>query len=994
MSSQSPQDTSGRASRLAGLFRNILSGNRLIRSANDAKLFFEAIQVHSASVSTIEGLVTSKNGLEALQTCVRVDLNPAFIKSQTLQFISCLANDQLKVLADGGILHRVLVAIVKPPTLWDALVGVVKTGGLEEEGLRIFSWLCLELLCLPESVDVDLREDIETVTRGGRLINAPCPETRQFGYKIQHLLQLQKSPTTKSGDSYAPGGRHDNDFEEFRQISVYPTTDEFLSAERPFYRRVKEVFETGMPERPAVHLDNMYRLTREDLLGELRSDWQNAQIRKKGKRSALTLRKLWPVGLNLGDYRNRKKCSLAIRCEAGLEQLMNVKPSSRKGWLNDNRNFLRHQAFGALFRGQEIFGFAFIDRDLDALLLSPPVITLQFADDKAFKKALLAFRTVNDIMFTLVDTPVFAYEPVLQRLKEMKELPLCDKLLDPAEAIDDFVPLPLMQKFTNRLAREQSLVVNIQNVSVSEKLTLDYSQQQSLKSALTSKVSCIQGPPGTGKSFIGALATHIILGLTSAKILVITYTNHAVDQFLEDLLDLGIDENTMARLGSKSTPRTAPLLLSAQRSDYRRTKGSWALIDSLRLEASEEGEALEETVKGYLQAQPSFQTIQDYLEFSQDDEKFFLAFVVPDEGNGFRKVGKGGKQVRPDYLYNRWSAGDGPGMFQYHALSHHKQVWDIQPYQRLKLIQKWFSEILREKSESAQELARRYDLTQDQMDDLFNETKVHILRGKRIVACTTTAAAKYSRLISSAGMGVVIVEEAGEIQESHVLTALTPSVKQLLLIGDHKQLRPKINNYNLTVEKGDGYDLNRSLFERLLLQGHPHTTLQKQHRMHPDISVLVKELTYSDLEDGPNTKTREPIRGLEDRVIFVNHSHPEEQTEKIADRRDQSIKSSRENIFEAEMVLKTVRYLAQQGYGTKNMVILTPYLGQLRLVRDILLDEVDPWLSDLDSHDLIQAGQLTQAAASVGKSSLRISTIGKQICLRAVVGVHPIYRYN
>jgi hypothetical protein len=34
----------------------------------------------------------------------------------------------------------------------------------------------------------------------------------------------------------------------------------------------------------------------------------------------------------------------------------------------------------------------------------------------------------------------------------------------------------------------------------------------------------------------------------------------------------------------------------------------------------------------------------------------------------------------------------------------------------------------------------------------------------------------------------------------------------------HRQLCPKVNNYNLTVEKGDGFELNRSLFERLVLE--------------------------------------------------------------------------------------------------------------------------------------------------------------------------------
>lgn len=484
---------------------------------------------------------------------------------------------------------------------------------------------------------------------------------------------------------------------------------------------------------------------------------------------------------------------------------------------------------------------------------------------------------------------------------------------------------------------------------------------------------------GTGKSFIGALATHFFMQDTSYRILVITYTNHALDQFLEDLLELGIPQESMVRLGSKSkcTSRTIPLLLYHQQSEYRRTKGAWAVIDDLKADASVQSMELRDAFTSYQQAHPTFRDIQDHLEFSEEDSHFYEAFIVPTDKDGYKKIGKKGKSIAEDYLYDRWKKDQGPGVFEKHARKNHQGVWGVDPPLRAKYIEKWFFAILKEKVERVQELARQYDVTQERMDTQFDEGKVSILRSKRIIGCTTTAAAKYAKLVTSAQPDVVIVEEAGEIQESHILTALTPSVNQLIQIGDHKQLRPKINNYQLTVEKGDGYNLNRSLFERLILQGHPHTTLQKQHRMHPDISLLVRELTYPDLEDDPKTSNREPIRGLDDRVMFVNHSHPELHNERIADRRDQGSKSSKENGFEAGMVLKTVRFLAQQGYGTKNMVVLTPYLGQLRLVRDMLMEDVDPVLSDLDSHELIQAGLMTRAAAKVDKSPLRISTIGE-----------------
>lgn len=977
MASQTPTDNTERGSKLAGLFRHVLKGNRKIQTTKDAKLFFEAARIQNQPSLCIEGVVASKHGIDALHLSARIDLGAAFIKEHTLRFIDVLADEQLKLLADGQILQQALLAMFAPPTLWNVLVRMAKAGEIEGDDLKVFAWLCLELLSLPASADLDLTEDVECITKSS-LISSVSSETRRLAYKIQQLLQLRKSPTSRTGDSYIPGGRHDNDFEDFRKIAVYPTADEFLSTERPFYRRAKEVFEVNMSERPATHLDNIYRLTREDLLGELRSDWQNTQVRKTGKRSAVTLGQLWPIGLDLGDDKFRKKCSLAISCLAGFEQLQKMHPTSRKKWLKDHNNYLRHQAFGALYRGQEIFGFAYIDRDIDQLIRSPPVIILRFADETAFTKALLAFKTLPDLMFTLVDTPVFAYEPVLERLKNMDELPLQDSLLNVSESVDGFTPKPSLQTVVERLSSMSDTTIIRLRLAIKDKMfSLDYSQRQSLSNALGQKVSVIQGPPGTGKSFIGALAAHFVVKMTDLKILVITYTNHALDQFLEDLLDLGIGEHQMVRLGSKSTARTSPCLLSALRSGYQRTKSAWTVIDSLKHDMNEYSDELKLAFGNYMQSRPSFRDIQHYLEFSEDEGRFFEAFIVPSENDRFQTIGNRGKSVKPEYLYERWRVGKGPGVYAQQALSQHKAIWAIAPSQRYKLDSKWFSAILQEKVERVQSLARKYDHAQGLMDVQFNESKVHTLRAKRVIGSTTTGAAMYTKLLESAQPDIVIVEEAGEIQESHVLTALTSSVKQLVLIGDHKQLRPKINNYNLTVEKGEGYDLNRSMFERLILQGHPHTTLQKQHRMHPDISVLVRELTYPDLEDDPETKSRDPVCGLEDRVVFVNHSHPEEQNEKIVDRRDPGVKASKENRFEAQMVLKIVKYLAQQGYKTNNLVVLTPYLGQLRLVRDMLMDDIDPLLSDLDSHDLIQAGLLTQAAANVNKSPLRISTIGE-----------------
>lgn len=118
-----------------------------------------------------------------------------------------------------------------------------------------------------------------------------------------------------------------------------------------------------------------------------------------------------------------------------------------------------------------------------------------------------------------------------------------------------------------------------------------------------------------------------------------------------------------------------------------------------------------------------------------------------------------------------------------------------------------------------------------------------------------------------------------------LLTALPPPFPAPLLpplhtqIGDHKQLRPKVECYSLSVESGHGHDLNVSLFERLAVGGFPHVTLGVQHRMHPEISAIVRSCTYPQLQDHVSVQQHPPLLGVQGgrRLLFLDHDVPEEQ---------------------------------------------------------------------------------------------------------------------
>ncbi|KAL8814735.1 MAG: hypothetical protein Q9223_006064 [Gallowayella weberi] len=787
---------------------------------------------------------------------------------------------------------------------------------------------------------------------------------RSIGFKIKHVLSVSEDPDVGVLGGCA-GGRHDNDFANFRDVAILPTADELTAKEPPFLRLAEALEDTEVTEhRMAMHLDNQFRLYREDMLGELRDEIQIALGQKKGRHRGIVIN-----GLDV----------LGVDCGTGIKPLRNVKPEKRKSEIESRHNLLRHQSLTCLILDGEITAFPSIHRDADLLAAMPPVISIKFIDaaEASLAKTLLKLKTCRVIKLVQIDTAVFAYEPILQGLQRMKTLPLAEELLfwTPGSSIGQ--PLNAPSQVIDKLVQSPS--GDLQGLTDSSKpVVLDSSQHASLIASLKQTVSLIQGPPGTGKSFIGALTAKILHKFTSKTILVVCFTNHALDQFLEDLLDIGIPQYAMLRLGDirKATSRLRDLGLHEQATKRKLSKAAWSNIQALKTLADDRATHLSETFKEFMRTSVSKTDLMEYLEFLSDDIKYFEAFTVPRSEDGSRIVGRRGKSITSLYLIDQWCSGQNRGVFSSsHMTSEASQAWALPRHVRRTLIDKWSMAILEERVSNLCKIAADYDKTQRQLDETFKTKDVDVIQSKRVIGCTTTAAAKYAHELRAASRDVLLVEEAGEIFESHVLTALGERTTQLILIGDHKQLRPKAANYELTVEKGEGYDINRSLFERLVLKGFPHQVLTQQHRMRPEISSLVRSLTYPDLLDAPKTKGRPSLRGFRDNLIFVDHRHAEDDLQETANWKDMTSLSSKQNKFEAEMVLKCVKYLAQQGYGSNKIVVLTPYVGQLRLLQQVLSTENDPVLNDLDAADLVRAGLVLPSTNKRPQRKLRLACI-------------------
>jgi Rad3-related DNA helicase len=121
-------------------------------------------------------------------------------------------------------------------------------------------------------------------------------------------------------------------------------------------------------------------------------------------------------------------------------------------------------------------------------------------------------------------------------------------------------------------------------------------------------------------SSIGLLIAKAIYRHSTEKILVVCYTHHALDQFLEELLDLGIPESDIVRLGSptKATTRTQPLSLKEMRQSVKLSQGQWRMLNLRKDLVREKSRNLHEAFKVFSQANAVKSDIMEHLEFKMD----------------------------------------------------------------------------------------------------------------------------------------------------------------------------------------------------------------------------------------------------------------------------------------------------------------------------------------------------------------------------------------
>ncbi|KAJ8602141.1 hypothetical protein CTAYLR_001664, partial [Chrysophaeum taylorii] len=979
----------------SAFFARALKDERFELSGQDGARFLrEAAEFRDGAELLYQLTDPQRNGAKILKRALCCEDSVDYYRRSVVPFLARLGQDDMCLGTCKNDLNAVVDVVFAVPGFRRALR---QTAEASTDHLAALSWFCLKAAGLRS----DARTDSDWRTLADLLIarEAPCAKSLKavFSGSEREAKRMMRASLVDVSESM-PGGRHDNDRFDYRSTQIVPTVQEIQCVKPPYLP--PPVSESPIDDEVAATLDRQFRLLREDMVGPMRLGLQNL-VRAKHTTPGGSF--AYDAVAFEGIETHPRPC-LVASCELpprhrgarlkGGEALEYWRsPSGAKNFplgslvalVNKREGRVEYVATIVRAEPDEL-----ASRDTFRNNRARPRVGLAFARDlDAYELAdiLRGLGRVTSTSLVRVCAGYFTYEPVLSCLQKMHSIPFAEELV--------YGKKPGVATYLAGL----DVDAEIENLERSDGFEYDPSQRDALRLALATRVSVTVGPPGTGKTHLGVRLAELIYRSTTERILILTFTNHALDEFLGNLIERSI--TNVVRVGGRcqaqklekyTLQKKQQDLFNQQRSNPW-SSSSCSSFDRRRYGALKQRKSECDQQISYLRKdlskQRSWAAIQKFLEAY--DPAAHESLTVPgrrrtsEPNTGeFVVVGPNGQSFKPNHLYRRWLSGYDRG--DDYSRQNPRGVWSLDKQARLDLKSKWEDEISSEAREQLAEVLLEYEEVQNKLSALKEDDWRAILEQSRVIGCTTTGAARSNNqsplkhVLEDVNISVVVIEEAGEVLEAHTLTSLQSGLKHLIMIGDHKQLRPKLEHYPLTVSAKRGFDFNVSLFERLVRsKDFPHGELSVQHRMRPEISQFIRSTTYPTLQDGPGTLSRDRVRGLTHNVLFVDHDEPEDAY--AADLDDESHHhdpSNKVNRHEVAMVSAIVRYVLQQDYDPSQVVVLTPYLGQLQEIRhELRRANLGSLVGELDADDLEDDDDAESPTSSLPKkdSSVRVATI-------------------
>jgi hypothetical protein len=510
--------------------------NAQMRDVYQAKRFIEGMETFDSKAELLAKLQDDREeGMRRVRDLLSFINSIHDVETLFIPLLRLVMTEETSRPVYRPLRDKMLLAIYHTPGLWDALDGQNVAQELEDEEAK---QLCSFLRALTKPyIEPRQSERVRNLAKALRergdtdeariLCRFLLLDESEKVLADRQAVHGSKPKRAKVAcwvtDMEPPGGRHDNDHLNYRDIRVIPTVEELTCGEKPYLPLASG--ENNFIEDPVARLlDRNFRLLREDAISSMKTNlaeaetkgWKNARIidiYASTKRPRFSVSFVVQFDNRPGrqfDWKRAKALmhgSVVAFCQAArpvrLGTIVVREDTVVKEWLNDPHG----PKIGVMFESDGEFGdsvkemvkncawnerYCKLKKVLADLGQKDPKRLTLNEQIQACAGQLVAYDLVE------VSKSFFAYQPILKTLQEMDSVPFSEELAGSGhvsarpEYLPDEISLP-ERDFGGYKCNFSNWSLD----DIVERTTLDRSQARALEHSLTSRVVLTQGPPGT-----------------------------------------------------------------------------------------------------------------------------------------------------------------------------------------------------------------------------------------------------------------------------------------------------------------------------------------------------------------------------------------------------------------------------------------------------------------------------------------------------------------
>lgn len=233
-----------------------------IVDSHTAALFVDAMNTHPDPAQVLFRLLNGHQeyGQQRLREAIACDISETHFKNTTIVLATFLSSARLSNLMYQTEIDKIILLLYETPGYVDVLAQASSAFKLSDDHFSHVAWLLKRLVLCHDGARTDKRLHM----LASNLIQMGCASAAEV-CTIVPTHNSTVAARMKIDD--LPGGRHDNDAADFRKIALAPTLSE-VQFQGTGYLPLEGGANQFLEDKQAHHLDALFRLLREDVLGK------------------------------------------------------------------------------------------------------------------------------------------------------------------------------------------------------------------------------------------------------------------------------------------------------------------------------------------------------------------------------------------------------------------------------------------------------------------------------------------------------------------------------------------------------------------------------------------------------------------------------------------------------------------------------------------------------------------------------------------------------